>query len=827
MATHMHDAGAAGHEAERRGEHGPSPGTRPVAGHAPASVSARGWGWRHADRTRDALRGLDLDIRPGERILLAGPSGAGKSTLLHALAGVLHADEDTASAGELLVDGRPAHASTGRAGLMQQDPETQVVQARVGDDVAFGAENLAVPRDEIWPRVAEALDAVGLRVGLDHPSSSLSGGQKQRLALAGILAMRPGLVLLDEPTANLDPAGVREVRDAVVAALELTGATAVIVEHRLDAWAPHVDRVVVLEPGGGVAHQGTPAELFAPGPVREDLIRAGVWVPGHVPILPALPVLPAMADDAGARPAGEMLLRTELLSVARTAGAPVALAGVDLRLGAAEALCITGANGSGKSTLALTLAGLLPERSGRVVATPALTSPGDPPEGSARANSTVLAERPHRWKAADLVSRIGTVFQEPEHQFVAATVREELAFGPRQARVSGSRIPLFGDDQIAERVDGLLDRLGLRHLADANPFTLSGGEKRRLSVATVLAAGPSVLIVDEPTFGQDMNTWSELALLLREQLEAGASVVAVTHDEHFAAALGARTLAVETLGAGPPAVEGGADVGRPGLLEPTASGRTSLLGRSNPLAKLGAVALATIPLVATLDFVSAGLVVLVTLCLLPLAGITIARFLARAWPLLVAGMFGAWGTALVGNDSGAVLLDLAVFTVTEGSLVAGLATGLRAFAVAVPAVLVFSTTDPTDLANALAQKARLPHRFVLGALAGMRLLGLLVEEWTTLGMARRARGVGSRGSLGQRILANLGQAFGLLVQAIRRASRLAVTMEAKGFGGAERSWARESVFARRDLGVVAGGALLGAAAVWASVASGQWNLVWT
>ncbi|WP_376974217.1 ATP-binding cassette domain-containing protein [Arthrobacter sp.] len=818
------------------------PGT-PPSGHdarpAPAGIAARGWGWRHAGRDVPALSGLDLTIRPGERVLLAGPSGAGKSTLLHALAGVLHADGDAEAQGELLVDGVPAAA--GVAGLMQQDPETQVVQARVGDDVAFGAENLAVPRERIWPRVGAALDAVGLRVPLDHPTSSLSGGQKQRLALAGILAMRPGLVLLDEPTANLDPSGVTEVRDAVVGALDRTGATAVIVEHRLDAWAPHVDRVVVLEPGGGVAYDGTPGELFAPGPVRERLIGAGVWVPGFVP------VLPERAPAGG----GAALLAARDLDVARSRHGAAALTGVALDLAAGEALCVTGANGSGKSTLALTLGGLLAERAGALRALPALRGRGE------------TVDRPFLWRAADLVGRIGTVFQEPEHQFVAATVRDELALGPRVARDPGTRAPLFTPAEIDGRVDALLDRLRLRHLADANPFTLSGGEKRRLSVATVLAAGPSLLVLDEPTFGQDANTWAELALLLREQLDAGVAVVAVTHDRNFAAALGARTWAAASAQAagaatavpvadapssgatGPgatstPVPASGEPVGpgrgmppaavlpepRTGLLEASASGRGSVLGRANPLAKLVAVAAATLPLVATLDFVSAGVVVAATALMLPLSGISIRQFLARAWPLLVAGLFGAWGTALVGNDSGATLLDLGVFTITEGSLAAGLATGLRAFAVALPAVLVLASTDPTDLANALAQRARLPHRFVLGALAGMRLLGLLVEEWQTLGMARRARGVGARGSLAQRTRANLGQAFGLLVQAIRRASRLAVTMEAKGFGGRPRTWARPSVFGWRDLGVLAGGLAVGTAATAAALAAGTWNLVW-
>jgi len=783
----------------------------PDAGAAPrgCTVKARGWAWKHAGRDTPAVAGLDLDIAAGERVLLVGPSGAGKSTLLHALAGVLQDDEDNASAGELSIDGQPADRASGRTGLMQQDPETQVVQARVGDDVAFGAENLCVPAAEIWPRVAACLGAVGLDLPLDHPTSALSGGQKQRLALAGILAMRPGLVLLDEPTANLDPDGVREVRDAVVASVGRSGATLVIVEHRVAAWADAVDRVIVLEPGGGVACQGSPAELFAPGPVRDRLAEAGVWVPGYTPPLPAR--VPAAAPGTG-------LLRARDLAVARAPRTAPALADLDLGIRAGDALCITGANGAGKSTLALTLAGLLPERSGRVEARPGLLGPTSAGVGAPG------EARPYLWRAGELVTRIGTVFQEPEHQFVTATVRDELAYGPRHARRPGSNERLHTDAEIDRRVDALLDRLGLRELQDANPFTLSGGEKRRLSVATVLAAGPRLLILDEPTFGQDANTWRELALLLREQLDDGVAVIAVTHDAAFAAALDATPYPV---GRAPSTTPSAAvPTGTAPVIEPDAAGRDSFFGRCNPLAKLAAVVLATTPLIASLDLVSSTLVVLVSLLLLPLAGIGPLRFLARAWPLLVAALFAAWGTALVGNDAGAVLLDLGLATVSEGSLVSGLATGLRVFAVAVPAVIVLSSTDPTDLANALAQQARLPHRFVLGALAGMRLLGLLSEEWTTLGMARRARGVGAQGSIPQRMRANAGQSLGLMVQAIRRASRLAVTMEAKGFGGRQRTWARTAAFAARDAGLVAGGLLLGAAATAAALAAGTWNLVW-
>ncbi|MCU1567938.1 MAG: ATPase component of various ABC-type transport system with duplicated ATPase domain, partial [Pseudarthrobacter sp.] len=340
----------------------PSHHGAPVAAR-PAAVSARGWGWRHAGRARPAVRALDLEIQPGERVLLLGPSGAGKSTLLHALAGVLGDVHDDGEAGEsdesgsLLVDGAYPREQRGRAGLMQQDPETQVVLSRVGDDVAFGAENLAVPRDAIWARVHEALDDVGLsHLPLDHPTSALSGGQKQRLALAGILAMRPGLILLDEPTANLDPAGVLEVRDAVGRCLDKTGATLVVVEHRVSVWKDLVDRIVVLQPGSSsdsaVLLDGPPDQVLRDA--RAMLVEAGVWVPGYVPETRGRSASPGSSF-------GGLLLAAENLAVSRERPRrsgfrkvpPVPVQeGISAQVRAGQALAITGPNGAGKSTFA-------------------------------------------------------------------------------------------------------------------------------------------------------------------------------------------------------------------------------------------------------------------------------------------------------------------------------------------------------------------------------------------------------------------------------------------------------------------------------------------
>lgn len=260
--------------------------------------------------------------------------------------------------------------------------------------------------------------------------------------------------------------------------------------------------------------------------------------------------------------------------------------------------------------------------------------------------------------------------------------------------------------------------------------------------------------------------------------------------------------------------------------ELTLSGNRALLARANPLSKFTAVLLITAVLALSIDWVSASVALVFELLLFPLAGLTLSLLWQRGWPLILAAAIGGWSTSILAADSGKILLDAGIWTMSEGSLQLGIGFLLRGFAIALPAVLLMSCTDPTDLADALAQKARLPHRFVLGTLAALRLVGLMAEEWQTIGMARRARGVGARGSLVQRVKATLGQSFGLLVQAIRRASRLAVTMEARGFGGGPRTWARPSTFSLLDLWVVGGGVLVAGLALFAAVTAGTWNMVW-
>ena len=525
-----------------------------------ARIELNNFSWHHPGRPEPVISGLNLTINPGEKVLLLGTSGAGKSTLLHAIAGVLHDDDGESAGGTITINGQAPAEARGTAGMMQQDPESSIVMATVGNDVAFGPENLRVPREEIWRRVTEALTAVGLNdLALDHPSSALSGGQKQRLGLAGILSMHPGAMILDEPTANLDPSGVQEVRDSILAAAEATGATLLVVEHRVSIWAPHMDRIIVLGEGGTITHDGAPDTVLTEA--RQELIDAGVWVPNYVPRAPQ-----SNSDSKY----GEALLRAENLSITRAqptpkqrrarrrtikrlgdtpAPAPVDLpvlrGGINLTLHAGEHLSVLGPNGAGKSTLALTLAGLLTAPDGTLTATDALRNHG---------GQTAHWDVP-TWTPAQMLSRIGYVFQEPEYQFIRGTVREELELGPRRLAAL-NREPLNEDD-LAARTNELAAHLRLNHLLDANPFTLSGGEKRRLSVASALATAPKILILDEPTFGQDARTWAELVDLIRELLAGGTAVISITHDEDYTAALGGNHITLEALEASEPQATNG------------------------------------------------------------------------------------------------------------------------------------------------------------------------------------------------------------------------------------------------------------------------------
>ena len=814
------------HSASSRPASSPD-GQVPLGEGAGARVCARGWGWRHAGRKNAALSGVDLDIAPGERVLVLGPSGSGKSTLMGGLAGLLGGAEEGEATGTLTVDGVAPAEARGRVGLLMQDPEAQVVLARVGDDVAFGMENLGIPREEIWPRVEESLAAVGLSVPLDHSTTELSGGQKQRLALASILAMGPGLLLLDEPTANLDPSGVAEVRAAVETVVERTGATMVVVEHRVDVWASLVDRVIVVADGAIVADGPLDEVLTQQG---DALRERGIWLPGDdvaAEVGPAPEVTPASsagaeesAESAGSAENGAQtatpIARVADLTIGYDKAAPVR-SGIDLTIERGVSTCIVGANGAGKSTFALTLAGLLPPLEGTVEVQTSDGTRGDP----------------HEWSSKQLLGRMSMVFQEPEYQFLASTVAEELAIGPRAAGMS--------EEEIAPLVDEHLEALGLTTLARANPMTLSGGEKRRLSVATALISAPELLILDEPTFGQDRGTWLGLVLLLRAALARGVTLVSITHDPAFVAAMGQRVVDLGQVGTrGATAADsddeakvaptgnahdGGAQAetnADPAPSRESRRGARGLLAHTNPVARVLALLVATTPLLITIDPVSAGVALALELALMPLSGVSARSFFLKVTPLLVAAPLGALSMLLYASPGGHVYWQLGPAAISDHSMWLALGIGLRMCAIVMPAIALLDRIDPTDMGDGLAQILHLPARPVLAALAGARMTSLMAADWKALERARRARGVGDA----SRIRSFLRGAFSLLVFALRRSGKLATTMEARGFGAAgKRTWARVSRLCAADAVLMVVAIALPAIALAASIWAGTFALV--
>jgi len=763
--------------------------TRSETSLAGAPVEVRDLTWRPFGRREPVLSGICLRIEPGSHVLLAGPSGAGKSTLLRALAGVLTTTESGDFSGSVLVDGAPPAGSS--VGLMMQDPDDALVAGRAGRDVSFGPESFGMPRDEIWSRVRTALASVGFPYDEDRPTNALSGGETQRLALAGVLALSPRLVLLDEPTSMLDPSSAAIVREAITSAVRASGATLVMVEHELSAVVDGVGRLVVLDPNGRVSADGPVGETLAAS--TELLVAQGVWVPG-VPAPRPLDVDRALCAPVATRTSGtsgtsatsggsggsgsaggQVLVSAESVSVTRQPRASVmsakrpmsavqALVDVCATVAAGECVVVVGPSGAGKSTLTALMAG---------VDTPTL---GQVRAGAALLAGTDVAENIHAWTSRVLAARFGWVPQQAEHVVVARTVREDV--------LSTSRLLGLDDDATQARVDGLLEVLGLSALSGADPHHLSGGEMRRLALAGAIAHGPSVLVLDEPSVGQDRLTWSAVAGVVVAARDAGVGVVLATHDPLLIALADRRiTLsagrvvdpeagpspslgesALSTVGAATSQVAGPS--GRSAWL----SGRwAGLAGRSGPLSVL----LASVVLIFGAPFISdlrtALIAVGVQIALAPLV-LGIGR---PPWLRLLSGLFAV------------LSVGFSNWLLSPGhELSTGALAGLRVAFFVLPGVLLAARIDPSALGDHLGQRLRLPARPVVAAVAAMHRFESLGEQWDQLVRIRRVRALGpGRSPLGRgRYVAAL--TFGLLIQTLRQAGRMAVAMEARGFSAA-------------------------------------------
>lgn len=562
---------------------------------APA-VRFTSFGYRYPGRDAPALEDVDLEVAAGAFVLVAGPSGGGKSTLCraivglvpHLLGGTTTGRVETLGADVLVV---PAHRLAGQVGYVFQNPEDQVVAQRVEHDVAFGPQNLGLPRAEIRDRVDEALRLVGLEHLRQRPIDSLSAGQQQRIAIAGALALQPKLLVLDEPTSLLDPENARRILDLVGDLQRTLGITLIVAEHRLEWCLPHATQVVLVE--SGRARGGTPQAIFGGAEPLPDYLnlppvvriarRQRAW-PGAFPLTAeqlvatvrtnALAPFPNQEEGAGPCRAAsrDAPVPTDAASssarwrTGKNLGTPggeqsVAIPPCEEEISSAGFLPpMEGAEGAGRNNPIVTLDGVDFHYPNGVEALRDVSVAFYRGEtvgilGVSGSGKTTLAKhlngllRPSRGRVllagadsarlpvSQLSRQVGFVFQNPLHQLFADSVRAEVALGPRAAGLA--------PEAVAARVDEAVARLGVQHLTGRHPLSLSEGERRRVAIAAVLAQQPAALVLDEPTLGQDAVERRRLGALIRALASDDTCIVLITHEVEFAIDVCDRLLIVQ------------------------------------------------------------------------------------------------------------------------------------------------------------------------------------------------------------------------------------------------------------------------------------------
>ncbi|WP_281975758.1 ABC transporter ATP-binding protein [Halobacillus litoralis] len=482
----------------------------------------------YEDCVTPVLQDVSLSIMEGDDMLILGPSGSGKSSFTHCLNGLYPRELDGEMSGEVWVHGKrtndyqPGEISK-HIGVVFQDPETQFCMLTVEDEVAFGLENLSMPLNAMRAKVEEVLTWVGLLEYKEKTIAQLSGGQKQKLALACVLAMEPEVLILDEPTANLDPIATREFIGLLRYLKQHLSLTLVVIEHQLEGWVEILDRVFILQMDGSVYYDG---------PLQEGLLHSapalqqqGISLPyatkqalshnwcGDLPLTIADYVASGGDFPVVEEKAAE---QTEKWLATRNIGWKKILNGIDLAIHKKEWIAIVGANGSGKTSFSKLLAGITKPSSGKI---------------------TLHDRTLSKWSEQQLRSEIGYVFQNPEHQFITDSVFEEVAFGLKVEGIHESRLQ--------EVVHSTLQLCRLDGLENQHPFLLSQGQKRRLSVATMIVSDQRMLFLDEPTFGQDATSTVSLMDLLQEKHKQGTTIIMITHDMDLVDRFATRVVVME------------------------------------------------------------------------------------------------------------------------------------------------------------------------------------------------------------------------------------------------------------------------------------------
>ena len=482
----------------------------------------------YEDAETPALENINLKVQPGEVVLLAGPSGAGKTTLCSCLNGLVPHFHNGVLKGQVLVKGRDTKRTrvgvlSSLVGLVFQDPESQLISPTVADEIAFGPENLAVPRDEIVRRVEEGLDVARLKGFEEREPYNLSGGEQQACAIAAIFAMYPEIYVMDEPTSNLDPLGTQRVLSMIVKVAKERGKTLLIAEHKLEEVLPLVDRVVVMDRGRimlddtveGALSKGDIEHVF----VRPPLVCLAEKLQLNAQPLTAEQFYPALTQKyklngltVDERPKAEKKDRGEPVIEIRGLrhsydGVNAALNGVELTIYRGELVSALGRNGSGKTTLVKHINGLLKPAEGSVI---------------------VLGQDTVQTTTAQLAKRVGFCFQNPNHQMITFVVKDELALGPKSLGLD--------KEEIEHRSLQALEFVGMAEQMGADVMALGKGQKQRLALASVLTMKPEILVIDEPTTGQDPQMTEEIFEIIRKLNEEGTTVLVITHKFDYAAA---------------------------------------------------------------------------------------------------------------------------------------------------------------------------------------------------------------------------------------------------------------------------------------------------
>ncbi|MBM7587239.1 energy-coupling factor transport system ATP-binding protein [Bacillus pakistanensis] len=509
-------------------------------------IEVKGLSFSYPGVESKTLNNIDLEIQKGEFVLITGTSGSGKTTLAKCLNGIIPHLAEGVLDGEININGNhtqsvPMHSLASDIGMVFQNPEDQIFSIRVEDEIAFGVECQGFTQEVIRERVQYGLQKLRLEDIKKQITFSLSGGQKQKVSIASNLAMLPSILILDDPTTDLDPVSKQEVMDIVAELKEEIDTTFLIIEHDLNDLIEFVDRVIIMDKGE-ILYNGKPGEIFYKHYYALD--KLGIRIPDHIRLGKFLynkgfnndtfPITKREVSDWIKNLLVTKKLTLPILenhtknntqeTVAKLEGVSFSyqkdkqiLFDMNVNVNKGELLAIVGHNGCGKSTLMKNLIGLL-----------------KPSEGTVEINN----KNTKKYKGQDIILDIGYVFQNPDNQLFCNTVEEEVQFGLKNRG--------YSKEVIREQVELAINTVGLQKKRKEHPFSLSRGERQRLAVATMLVSNPKIILLDEPTTGQDDQSLTALLTLMEKLVkENGSTVVMITHDMEVVAQYASRVLVID------------------------------------------------------------------------------------------------------------------------------------------------------------------------------------------------------------------------------------------------------------------------------------------